>query len=56
MAKLSADDRQAIFMRIEQQYDFQTIGEITGKSYDAARMTVHRALLRLAKEMRDESR
>jgi RNA polymerase sigma factor (sigma-70 family) len=52
LARLRAEEREAIHLRIELQYEFQQIAESLGKpSADAARMAVNRALLRLAEEM-----
>jgi len=53
LARLSAGEREAIVSRIEMGRSYSEIAELLGKpSADAARMTVSRALVRLAKEMR----
>ena len=52
LEKLSSDDRAAIVARIEMECSYQEVALSLGKpSADAARMTVSRALLRLAEEM-----
>jgi RNA polymerase sigma factor (sigma-70 family) len=49
--KLSETDRLAIVARLEQQRSFEQLGLILGKSPDAARMQVNRALERLTRVM-----
>jgi RNA polymerase sigma-70 factor (ECF subfamily) len=57
LGRLKADDQEAILLRIELGYGYQQIAEALGKpSADAARMAVSRALVRLAEEMRHETR
>lgn len=52
LKRLRASDREAIVARIELQYSYQQLAEALGKpSVEAARMTVARALVRLASEM-----
>jgi RNA polymerase sigma-70 factor (ECF subfamily) len=54
LAKLRREDREAIVARIELGYTNEEIAELLGKpTPNAARMTVERALVRLAKEMRN---
>lgn len=57
LAQLSAEQQEAVILRVEMGYTYAEIGEVTGRvSTDAARMTVTRALVRLSKLMRaDES-
>lgn len=53
LARLSADDREAIIGRVELQYDYEELAVALGKpSAAAARMAVTRAMKRLADEMR----
>lgn len=53
--RLEADDRELIIARIELGCSYAEIAEATGRpSADAVRMAVSRALVWLAKEMRDE--
>lgn len=55
LGRLSAVEREAIVARVELGLDYQRIAEALGKpSRDAARMTVIRALVRLAREMGHE--
>ncbi len=50
---LSADDREAIVLRVELGFDFPEVARQLGKpSADAARMAVTRAIARLADQMR----
>jgi RNA polymerase sigma-70 factor (ECF subfamily) len=52
IATLKPEEREAIVARIELQYSYEQVAEALGKpSSDAARMTVARALLRLAEVM-----
>lgn len=54
LAELSSEEREAILARIELGKSYADVAELLGKpSADAARMTVTRALLKLAKGMRD---
>ena len=56
LARLRPEEREAIVARIEMDCSYQEVAEALGKpSADAARMTVSRALLRLAEEMNRES-
>jgi RNA polymerase sigma factor (sigma-70 family) len=53
LAQLSQADREAIVLRVELGYDYEEIAaELHKPSAAAARMTVARALMRLAREMR----
>jgi len=55
LAKLSADDREAIIAKIELGCGYADLARILGKpSADAARMAVGRALVRLAEGMKNE--
>jgi RNA polymerase sigma-70 factor (ECF subfamily) len=55
LARLDEEDRQLLHLRIELDYDYPAIAEMTGRpSRDAARMSVHRALSRLADAMGHE--
>jgi RNA polymerase sigma-70 factor (ECF subfamily) len=52
LAQLKPEEREAIVARIEMECSYQEVAQALGKpSADAARMTVSRALLRLAEEM-----
>jgi RNA polymerase sigma-70 factor (ECF subfamily) len=52
LARLGSDQRQAIVLRLEMGYSYQDIAEAIGSaSPNAARMTVARALVRIAAEM-----
>jgi len=52
LGRLKAEEREAIVARLEMEWSYQDIAQALGKpSADAARMTVSRALLRLAAEM-----
>lgn len=51
LSRLSEGDRLAVVARVEQQRSYDQIALILGKSNDAARMQVNRALERLAREM-----
>jgi RNA polymerase sigma factor (sigma-70 family) len=56
LARLRPEEREAIVTRIEMEYSYQQIAVVLGKpSPDAARMTVSRAILRLAREMNSGS-
>ena len=53
LARLRPDEREAIVARVEMDCSYQEVADALGKSSaDAARMTVSRALLRLAEEMK----
>jgi RNA polymerase sigma-70 factor (ECF subfamily) len=55
LAKLSDAEREAVIARVELGQDYEQIAAALGKpSGDAARMTVARALVRLAREMGHE--
>jgi RNA polymerase sigma-70 factor (ECF subfamily) len=55
LATLSEEERQLLHMRIELDFDYDAIAEMTGSpSRDAARMSVRRALARLAEAMGHE--
>lgn len=52
LARLKAEEREAIIGRIEMGYTFQELADVLGKpSADAARKATERALIRLAEEM-----
>ena len=52
--RLRPDDREAIIGRIELGYDYAELAKLLGKpSREAARLAVHRAMLRLAETMKD---
>jgi RNA polymerase sigma factor (sigma-70 family) len=54
--RLRPKDRQLIILRIEFNHSYQEIAEMMGmRSADAARMAVSRALVPLARELKDES-
>lgn len=53
LERLDAETREAVIARIEMGCSYQEIAELMDKpSADAARMTVSRALVKLAQEMR----
>ena len=55
LARLDEEDRQLLHMRIELDFDYEEIAAMTGRpSRGAARMSVHRALARLAAAMGHE--
>lgn len=55
LTRLKPEDREAIIAKMELQCSYTELAEVLGKpSADAARMTVSRALLRLAREIADE--
>jgi len=55
LARLDEADRELLHMRIELDFDYDEIAQITGRtSRDAVRMAVKRALSRLADEMGHE--
>jgi DNA-directed RNA polymerase specialized sigma24 family protein len=52
IGRLRAEDRELVIARLDLGYNYSQIALATGRaSADAARMAVHRALLRLAEEM-----
>lgn len=55
LAKLTSEQREAIFLRIEFGYSHQQVADAIGKpSANTARMTVARALVELARAMHEE--
>lgn len=53
LARLTADEREAIIARVEMGYSYEELAEALGKpTPDAARKTARRALVRLAEEMK----
>jgi RNA polymerase sigma-70 factor (ECF subfamily) len=53
LERLDAETREAVIARIEMGCSYAEVAELMGKpSADAARMTVSRALVRLAEELR----
>jgi len=55
LAGLDEEDRQLLHLRIELDFDYEEIANMTGRpSRDAARMAVQRALARLAEAMGHE--
>jgi RNA polymerase sigma-70 factor (ECF subfamily) len=53
LQRLSAEDREAIIAKVEMGYTNEELAEALGKpTPDAARKTAHRALVRLAEEMK----
>jgi RNA polymerase sigma-70 factor (ECF subfamily) len=57
LARLTADEREAIIGRVELGQSYEELAvNLESPSADAARKTVARALVRLAKEMKRESR
>ena len=53
LERLSAEDREAIIAKVEMGYTNEELAEALGKpTPDAARKTAHRALVRLAEEMK----
>jgi RNA polymerase sigma-70 factor (ECF subfamily) len=56
LGRLRPEDREAIIARVELDYSNQEIAALLGKpTANAARMTVERALVKLAQEMRKQS-
>ncbi len=54
LAELQPEQREAVILRIEMGYTFEEIAEALGRpSPNAARLTVVRAVVKLAKGMRD---
>jgi len=57
LARLSEDQREAVILRVEMGYTYARLGDALGAaSPDAARMTVTRAIARLAALMRARDR
>jgi RNA polymerase sigma-70 factor, ECF subfamily len=53
LQRLKAEEREAIIARVEMGYSFEELAEALGKpTPDAARKAAHRALIRLAEEMK----
>ena len=53
LQRLTAEEREAIIARVEMGFSFAELAEALGKpTPDAARKTAHRALVRLAEEMK----
>jgi RNA polymerase sigma-70 factor, ECF subfamily len=53
LARLTADEREAIIARVEMGYSYEELAEALGKpTPDAARKAARRALVRLAEEMK----
>jgi len=53
LQRLKPEEREAIIARVEMGYSFEELAEALGKpTADAARKTAHRALVRLAEEMK----
>ena len=53
LRRLTAEEREAIIARVEMGYSYEELAEALGKpTADAARKTAHRALVRLAEEMK----
>jgi RNA polymerase sigma factor (sigma-70 family) len=53
LQRLNAEEREAIIARVEMGYSFEELAEALGKpTPDAAGKTAHRALVRLAEEMK----
>jgi RNA polymerase sigma-70 factor (ECF subfamily) len=53
LQRLNAEEREAIIARVEMGYSFEELAAALGKpTPDAARKTAHRALVRLAEEMK----
>jgi RNA polymerase sigma factor (sigma-70 family) len=56
LTRLPPTDRQVIIWRVELGYSYEEIAQRLGKSIEASRVTMNRALKRLKKEMGIESR
>jgi RNA polymerase sigma-70 factor (ECF subfamily) len=57
LARLKAEDRQAVILRVELSHDYDEIAGLLGKSCAAAaRVAVSRALARLSREMKRDGR
>lgn len=56
LARLQPEDREAVIARVEMGMSHQEVADMLGKpTANAARMTVERALVRLAREMKPDS-
>ena len=56
LARLTDDEREAVVTRVELGFSYAEVAEDIGKpSADAARMTVVRALVKLARDMDDDA-
>ena len=56
LARLKAEEREAIIARVEMGYSYEELAEALGKpTPDAARKAAQRALVRLAEEMKHGS-
>jgi DNA-directed RNA polymerase specialized sigma24 family protein len=56
LAGLSETDQELLHLRIELDFDYKEIAEMTGRQKaDTARVAVHRALARLANGMHREA-
>jgi RNA polymerase sigma factor (sigma-70 family) len=53
LARLRPRDHELIVAHVELDYTHQQLGCMTGRSPNAARMALERAIRRLAEEMRD---
>ena len=53
LARLSQQDRELIVAHVELDYTHEQLGCMTGRSRNAARMALERAIRRLAEQMRD---
>lgn len=53
LARLSDADRELIVGHVELEYTHAQLGCMTGRSPNAARMALHRAICRLAEQMRE---
>lgn len=54
LARLTQADQALIVAHVELEYSHDQLGLMTGRSRNAARMALHRALRRLAEAMRDD--
>ena len=54
LARLSPLDQMVIVGHVELEYSHEQLGVMLGRSRNAARMALHRAVRRLAEEMRDD--
>jgi RNA polymerase sigma factor (sigma-70 family) len=53
LARVSPQDRELIVAHVELDYTHEQLGCMTGRSRNAARMALERAVRRLAEQMRD---
>jgi len=53
LERLDPESQQAVLLRVEFEYTYPQIAEALGKSPDAARMMVGRAMVRVARHMRE---